>query len=227
MKSHKTKFEKDLSAVAEFFPKLAMYSDNIQKLWILKGDLDICDPEGRYWGTFNIKISIPFSYPNCVPIVREISTHIPRIADRHVNEQGICCLDVDHQLLYMAKRGINIKDFIANKVYPFFANQLYFEKMKHFANQEYAHGFDGIRQFYAESLQLSSPQLAIHVLQEVLNKKVPGRNASCICGGNNKYKACHESVVEFMLVLGKDQLLNDLNGFLSFVSSIENRPSKS
>jgi len=91
------KFERDFIEVANSFPKLEASWNAKLKMWLITGELDICDIKGVYWNTFNIVIAVPQNYPYCVPIVIEKSILIPRDIDWHISEEGICCLDVSHE----------------------------------------------------------------------------------------------------------------------------------
>lgn len=202
--------KKDLEEVKNFFPKL-VYCTN-KDLRCLKGKLDICDTKGQYWDSFEIAIEIPKNYPHGVPIVLELSDNIDRDDDRHISQEGFCCVDITHELLFQAKRGIKMIDFIKVQVYPYLANQLYFDSVGEYANGEYQHHFDGVKQFYKEKLGLTDPKIIIALLELIIDNKLSSRNSPCPCGGT-KIKNCHENEVKFLKSVGKKQLQDDLRGF--------------
>lgn len=206
----KSKFEIDFEEVLTFFPKLS-FRKKKDFGWIISGELDICDQEGNYWGTFQVVIEIPFSYPFCVPNVRETSNIIHRDVEWHIDGTGLCCLDVNHNLCIQSKRGINLTHFIRNVVYPYFANQLYRKTHGEYAVGSYLHGFDGIKQYYSE-LGISDAGLAIDIIEGMLNNKLPGRNDSCFCG-KTKFKNCHLLSVNKLKSVSKKQLEEDLMDF--------------
>lgn len=214
MSSRKEKLiDKDYRELKEVFPKLNSKIINpANNAWLISGEIDICDTKGDYWGSYELKILVPYSYPYCIPLVFETSEKIERIEDRHVNEIGGCCLDIDHRLLKMKNRGISLVSFFESKIYPFFANQLYFESEGEFAGEEFDHHFDGIKQFYKEDLKISSIEDAINLLEFILSNKKLGRNDVCFCS-ERKFKDCHLNNVGFLQSLGKDRLLKDLAGF--------------
>ncbi|SDD80551.1 SEC-C motif-containing protein [Algoriphagus faecimaris] len=199
----KSKFEKDFVAVEEFFPKLSYFWNSKSKHWIVKGELDICDAEGDYWETFHIIIGIPQSYPHCVPIVIEKSELIPRDIDWHISKEGACCIDIEHNLIAMSRKGINIDSFIREKVYPYFANQLFKLSEKEYAGKEYKHHFDGIIQYYIEDLNLVSIDTTIHFLERILLKSFIGRNNKCPCGSGKKIKNCHLDEINTIKSIGR------------------------
>ncbi len=206
----KSKFERDFVAVEECFPKLSYFWNTKLRCWIIKGDIDICDIKGIYWNTFNISVGIPASYPNCVPIVIENSNLIPREADWHISPEGICCIDIEHNLIAMSKRGINILSFIKEKVYPFFANQIFKLKKNKYAGEEYLHHFDGVIQYYNEEHKLPTIESIILILERIIAPSKIGRNENCPCKSGKKTKDCHIDNIEILTSLGKEKLIDDL-----------------
>lgn len=201
---------KDLNEVRSIFPKLK-YSTN-KDFKILKGEIDIFDSNGVYWDSFTIAVEVPKKYPNAVPQVLELSNNIERIDDRHISKDGVCCIGITHELLFKARKGIRMIDFIKNSVYPYFANQLYFLSHGEYANGEYAHHFNGVKQFYKEKLGLNDIPLIINILELIILNKVPSRNSTCPCG-LKKIKHCHNSQIEFLKSIGKPQIKSDLHQF--------------
>jgi hypothetical protein len=196
------------------FPKLQLFWLASKNLWELRGDLDICDSAGSYWGTFNISIFIGISYPNDIPIVRENSKVIPRSPERHIDENGICCVDIPHALqLQISNGGIFIDSFMYEKVYPYFANQIYYSITGTYANGDYGHEFEGVKQYYSEVLQITSSSSAVQIIEHVLTKRKMRRNDFCCCGGVKKFKKCHWDSYETLKKLTKEQLRSDQSNF--------------
>ena len=202
----------DIDTVIRYYPKLTYCSEG--KKEYLKGYLDICDTKGNYWDTFLIKIIIPEKYPYGVPILIELKNKIRRIDERHISEEGICCVDIDHELLYLSRKGIRLIDFMNDKVYPFFANQVYYDNEKKYVSEEYEHHFNGVVQFYHERLKLTRVELIISILELVLSNKIPGRNDNCLCNSGKKTKNFHGDAFNFLKWMGKERIQKDLNGFI-------------
>lgn len=209
----KSLFEKHFAEVDRRFPKLSYRYNRKYNCWRVDGELDICDTKGEYWGTFQIAIVVPQTYPYCIPIVQEVSGIIPRDIDWHISPDGICCIDITHRLIVMSVKGISIADFIAEKVYPFFANQLYRIEVKNYAGKEYEHAFSGVKQFYREELLLSEGA-AINVLNALIEPQRLERNAPCLCGSGIKMKNCHLYALELLKTVGVKQLHQDLAAFI-------------
>lgn len=208
----KSKFEKDFCEVAQLFPKLNYKRNDKSKSWTIYGKLDICDNVGDYWDTFDIAIYVSDAYPYCIPLVKERSKFICREPDWHIDQDGYCCVDIEHKLLILKRKGINLAEFIKSKVYPYFANQVYKKSQNDYAAGEYGHNFDGIKQFYVEDLNIKNISLAIDILSRILNHRLPGRNDPCLCG-NGKFKKCHFHSSEFLKSIPREQLKNDLIEF--------------
>ena len=208
---NRKKLIKDIENIKEYFPKL-FYSVVEDKKLIL-GDIDICDSKGYYWNTFKIAILIPETYPYGSPTLHEISEIIPRNIDRHISNEGVCCVDIGHELLYWSNRGISIFEFIREKVYPFLANQLYYEKEGEYANGEYMHNDLGVRQFYKDRLNLVDTEIILDFLSRILSNNLPGRNDYCLCKSGEKYKNCHYEALNFLKAVGNEQVRKDIKLF--------------
>lgn len=208
------KLNKDLNSFFNLYPKFERIRDKKNRYYFLRGEIDVCDIRGNYLNTFEIDIIIDInSYPYTVPIVKERSKIIFRDMDWHISKQGICCLDMDHNLLKIAQRGINLSKFFQNKIYPFFCNTVYKMEYKKYSNGEYPHDFEGIISFYENELDLNDQHLIVEILKAINIGKTPGRNQFCICK-EDKYKKCkHFSSIEFLKSLPKFRILNDLKGF--------------
>lgn len=207
-------FEKDFAGIQDFYPKLNSRRSDEPKGWIVSGELDICDQDGTYWDTFDIGIFIPAGYPYAVPTTMERSQLIPREIDWHISPKGVCCLDIDHNLLLAARKGLLLSDYLKNKVYPYFANQLHKRHKGTYAGEEYAHHFEGVIQFYREKLLLASTEQALSFINLVIGHHKPGRNARCPCGSGKKLKHCHQETLDILKDIGPAALKDDLAGFI-------------
>lgn len=204
--------KKELEDTINRFPKLEYEINSKTQEIYLKGILDICDMNSEYWGSFNILLKISRKHPYDIPIVYETGKSITPGDNRHISEQGKCCLDIPHKLLKMSKKGIVLCDFIVDVVYPYFANQLYYNKEKEYASGEWQHREKGVFQFYREELNLKNKKIATHFLTCILEKNIPSRNELCLCG-KDKFKRCHGDAVNFLISLGDEKLNEDLKLF--------------
>lgn len=202
----------DIALMRERFPKLKLLNDD-GKPPSFAGVLDVCDEQGNWYGSFNIRVNAVVNYPYGVPRMFETGGQIERIADRHVNGDGSNCVAIDHVLLYRAARGLTMSAYMQEYAWPYFANQLYFKEKGVYAAGEYAHGFAGVVQFYKESMNIRDPACATILLLSILNRKLPRRNDPCFCGSAKKYKHCHLKAAEYLQSAGIARLNADLAGF--------------
>lgn len=216
----KSLFEKDFIAAEERFPKLQYVWNKALNSWIITGELDICDVKGVYWNTFDILILVPKGYPYCVPELIEKSKIIPRDIEWHISPEGICCYDVENSRLAMSKTGINLSKFITEKIYTYFANQLFKLAEKKYAGQEYAHHLAGIIQYYMEEHHLKNEESVIVLLQSIIKKTSIDRNDKCPCGSNRKVKHCHQNSIDVIKTLGSEKISKDLSNITQHIRSL-------
>jgi hypothetical protein len=205
--------QKDIEILLDQFPKLE--SRTVEKKFIIAGEIDIFDATEIYWDSFKIELIVPFEYPYAFPKMFETSKKIPRIEDRHINQDGSCCVTVLHRELLYSRRGINLLTYVIKFAIPYFANQLFFEKEGRWAAGEYQHGNDGILQFYLEDSGVKSFDELIDILFRFDLYKKCGRNEACICGSYTKFKNCHYDIVKFISFFPEAQRKNDLNSFMA------------
>lgn len=210
-----SQLEKDVNSFLEIYPSYSYHKPFGKKYSKIKGEIDVCDTEGNYLDSFAIEILLNNDrYPYIIPIVRECSKKIERHEDWHIDNNGYCCLDIEHVLEFKAKQGIKIVEFYQNCIYPFFANTLYKMNFGKYSNGEYSHFFNGVTQFYEEKLMLTDSVLIIKILKAILNNTIPGRNnRPCICGLDKKFKKCHLESFNFLQFISKERLIKDLTGF--------------
>src|SRR5690606_24935725 len=130
-----------------------------------------------------------------IPKVIEESHKIFRHWDNHISSEGECCLSIPLELLKMSNRGIVLKDFYSEVIYPFFANYHYKKLSGKYANGEYAHFNVGIIQYYRDVLFLTDPYLIKKILETALgNYDFPSYKLCPVCG-NSKYKKCCRKII--------------------------------
>lgn len=208
------RLEKDLSNFLSIYPNYSYNERPELKFSILSGPLDICGLDGSYLDSFNIEIYLnKEEYPNIVPVVKEVGGKIKRGAINHLDKDGYCCLDMIHELEFLAKKGISIVPFYREKIYPFFANAVYKSIEGQYAAGEYDHDFKGVVQFYKEKLFLESPKIIVELLLAIKKNKLPSRNDLCLCGSQKKFKNCHLKQIEFLKSLNKQRIIADIEGF--------------
>lgn len=225
----KTGLEFDLSEALNAFPKLNPQLFTSEDL-ILEGDLDVIDTENNYCDTYLIKVIIPVKdYPNCIPLVFEISSKIKRDIDYHISADGQCCLDIPHRLIPMKQKGINLLDFINKVVYPYFANHYYKINTKKYANGEWGHRVLGSIQYYKEWHNIIGSKMIYSVLGLILKEdpklfKPKFINKKCFCGSGKKYKVCHSQSIHHIKSLGDELILDDRGKLFTYINTHNGNP---
>jgi hypothetical protein len=197
--------DKDIKEVISNFKDLKYELKN--GLSYLVGKIDIYDNSGNiYYDTFDIEIIIPKNYPFGFPKLFEIGDKIPKIPDRHIyTNDHSCCVCILQIAEMEARNGISIFNYIKKYVIPFFANQIYYENKKEWANGDYKHGFNGILQYYEEILETSQIEIIYSLINTFRNNKI-SRNEICFCKSGKKFKKCHLSIFDKLSNIPKERL---------------------
>lgn len=170
----------------------------------LKGGLPVTDVTGKELGLYQVEIKFPASYPKNIPIVREIGGKIPKIADRHFNEDGAACLFVRDETYKFWPPGTTVKQFIDGPVKDFFLGQIVFEQTGKFPGER-KHGIDGILDFYEEAIGTRDPQAVIQFIEYLLHPNIKGHR-KCFCGSTLKIRDCHLTTLQALK--GKIRLID-------------------
>ncbi|MCL2311128.1 MAG: hypothetical protein FWC41_01375 [Firmicutes bacterium] len=200
----------DLSLVLAKYPKLELVDNT------LLGEIDIFDNNDNYYSSYEIKITIPKGYPHIFPSVYETGGKIPRIADRHINDVGDCCVCVLQDADIRAKREITITNFINEYVIPFFANQIYYEANGEWANGEYKHGLAGILQYYCEIFETQDIKVILKGV-DIFLKGNTKLYEKCFCGSDKKIKKCHRKTFLELGKMSKKRINDDYVYLSSFI----------
>lgn len=203
----KLTLDKDLNEVLEMFPKLKLFEKDKKKT--ISGEIDIFDAVGNYVNSFDINVAVPRNYPHGFPLLFETSNKFEHIPDRHINEDGSCCVCSLQESDLISQKGIAIKDYFLRYVIPYLANQLYFDSEEEWANGDYEHGAEGILQFYQELFEMEAIEEVIDLLS-FLNTQKMNRNDTCFCGKKEKLKRCHLQTYTIIKDLSKRRIEYDI-----------------
>jgi SEC-C motif len=212
---NESKLKKDLKLVRRNYSGLIDYQAS--KYHFVEGNIQITSSQNYY-----VLIQITSKYPHELPVVWETTGKIPKKADYHVNfnTDNSLCLVVETEQQLIARRGITIFDFIKNILEPHLAMQSHKLLYGVYPIGEFAHGQQGINQYFLQKLNLNHISEFAAELNLFLKIKQYKRNEICICGSKKKFKFCHETKFAFFTYVGTDKLLdsfrkmipkNDLN----------------
>lgn len=201
----KSLFEQHLPAAVKAFPNLQIVGKSGHQY--LRGILDVPDGAGGVAYSYLVEIKPVARYPYRYPIAYEVGGDIPVGADNHKYSDNHLCLGVDAEEIIQCHKGLAVVEFIEKVLIPHLANQYY----RHITGaylQEYAHGDDGVRQYY-EKLVGTSDVVVWGALFCAAFANHIERNDPCCCGSGQKFKRCHERVVQSLQLIGKEQVEKD------------------
>ncbi|KTC84515.1 hypothetical protein [Legionella drozanskii] len=140
---------------------------------------------------YNIKVIIPNDYPYTIPKVFELSNQIPKTQDRHFNPQDeSACLFVKPERWVRWPIGSGIDVFLNGVVKEFFFSQAYYDLKGKWPFGEWAHGNEGIVQYFLTQLNLKNV-LCLYDFFQYINSTKPTRSVLCPCRNGKRFRRCH------------------------------------
>lgn len=178
--------------------------------YTLSGKIEIKDPAEHFiWDTFDVeyKLCLKFyltkdyandfekSYPKYLPQVILKDHNSIKTPDRHISNNGKCCLATDVEAQEIIGQNYSLEIFTNQLVIPFFASQVYFDNTGKWPYGDYKHYEEGLIQYYQEKINVSKTNI-IKGLEVLSGKRNIDRNDICFCGSGLKYKKCHSDIIE-------------------------------
>ena len=188
-------FQKEVQLLSEYYPSLKMHQEK-SKIHF-SGLLDIENID-----SYHIEILLPDDYPHSLPTVKDIGNDIPKTIDRHMYNDGSCCLTINHIMVQKYQREhYYLVNFIEDFVKPFFANQLYFDQTGKWLTGEYSHGNEGKREYLKEHISITDDILVDKLLKLATKTRLNLRK-QCPCHSNKPLKRCHlKTILEIKKIL--------------------------
>lgn len=161
----------------------------------VQGDLAFCaDFEGGpvIEDVFHVRIDVPRTFPNAVPLVHELGGRIPRDIDHHVfPSSGTLCLGSPFRLYLIARDCENLLDFVWRGIVPYLYAASYREQTGGpYPFGELAHGREGLLDDYAQILGLPTPEQAGRALALIATKRRGANKKPCPCGCSRRLGVC-------------------------------------
>lgn len=203
------KYLKQIKQVEKTQPKLK-YHENTN---CFCGVLILYDNEHEVIDEYSVEIDLK-PFPNEFPIVKEVGERIPRKDDRHVYQNGACCLTTKPKEQILIRKFIKtIPQFIDEIVVKFFLNNSYFEYSGEYKNGAYSHGIIGILESYADIANIKNVALLEYILKARLINYKFERNEKCFCNSGKKFKNCHIRQYADLQLIDKDLIASDMLNF--------------
>jgi len=204
----KSRLEKDINLAVRKYPKLKHIKEK-KFGHCLYGTIDITGVNGEVYDSFKVKLVFIGKYPFQLPFLFDIGNRIPHSEERHISKSGICCVCSKREQDVRQQKGIRVLEFLNEYVIPFYANQLYFEQEKEWVNGDYKHFDEGVLQDYQELTGIEDSNAIVNCITDA-RKCRAGRNESCPCGSELKYKNCHRVLYDEIKKLSNDRVLEDI-----------------
>lgn len=206
-KSIANRFNADVAVTLKKYSGLQLQSVKDQKNLI--GKYQVIDNLGVLQEEYDILISVPQYYPLGFPTLTEISKKIPREDDRHIDENGVACVEIHQKILLISRKGISLCDFIEKYVHRYFCWQLRYEAGDLENLEQWSHNDAGTVEFYTEAFKINNLETIKKILLALVENNLPNSYDACICGSNLKYKFCHEQPINNIKNIGADQFKLD------------------
>jgi|SRR5665213_1096913 len=173
--------------VAAYYPDLHIVIEC--RVVCVRGSFPVMDEAGVL-DRFLIEITLPFDYPESIPILREVGGRIPWHADRHVNRaNGEACPIVPEEWLLRSDHG-SFLAFLNGPVRNFFLGQILVESGQPWPFGEREHGIPGLIEAYGEVLGTSDEPTVLRYLECLSRETVKG-HWECPCGSAKHLRNCH------------------------------------
>jgi len=161
----------------------------------VRGTFPIVSPTGRVLDRWAIEIELPAGYPEDLPIVRELENRIPWQRKFHVEDDGRACVLLPEERLLVFPEGATFVEYLRGPCLSFFLGQSLVASGEDWPFGEWAHGSDGVWQFYQELLDTTDKDELRRYL-EALSKPMYRGHLPCPCGSAKKLRKCHGERVQ-------------------------------
>ncbi|WP_064581031.1 hypothetical protein [Streptobacillus moniliformis] len=137
-------------------------------------------------GNKKIKLVIPKSFPNEIPIlyVFDYPKHI-----EHIYPDNSVCLATIGELINFLNKNSSLIAFVDKFIDSFIFTIDWFKKYKTYPFGDRKHGYKGLLDYYLNDLNLTKNNY-IEMVFLVKNNNYRGHN-DCFCGSNKKIRNCH------------------------------------
>lgn len=173
-----------------------------------------------------ISMFVPFSYPNELPIVKDITKKID--SEFHKNKNDILCLacDAEMYLDLKTREDVTISDFIERFLLPYVYSYTYYKKYGKVPFGDREHGILGIIDFYKDYFKLDDRHITLQFLKYMAFEKYRGHNL-CLCKSGKKLRNCHGiDIITLIEKVGINNILSDYNMYLEVMKDIKQQEKR-
>lgn len=186
------------------FPGLHLQIDG--EVPALSGTIALQDEQGNTLDTYQISIQASSDFPMSFPLVFETAGQIPRNYDWHVYEtDGHCCLKTLPEEIIACRKGMTLRSFVQDEVFPYFFSQT-FRRINGYFLQERAHSNRGWLEYFQEVFRTANDQLIVQGLTLLARGQRPSRTEDCFCGSGQKFRKCHRNSLDELSLLQPEEI---------------------
>ena len=185
--------QKEFATVKERYPDLFL-GKNSEGAWRIIGDLHF---RGEFEGQeivdkYSVEIQIPMSYPNELPLVKEVGGRIPK--EFHTSYDGMLCLGTPLALKMRFYQDQSLIGFVENCLVEYLYGYSHKLKFGRLPFGEFSHGVPGIIQHYQELFAVKNIRFLLRLLDVLVKENYRGHNR-CPCGSGEKLRKCHGNIL--------------------------------
>jgi hypothetical protein len=186
-------YARELAAVQQSYPQLhaTIQGDDTH----ISGCFPIREDESEV-DRFIISMDLRPTYPDSLPVVRELGGRIPHTLDRHVIPNlGVACVMVPDQRWELWPKGASLLAFLDGPLRNYFIGQALVERGEPWPFSEWAHGFQGRQEYYKGLLGTDDPRSICVYLDYLGKHKVKG-HWNCPCLSGRRMRDCNFPLVK-------------------------------
>lgn len=209
-------FKNQINSFIEKYPHFKVIKVN--GLERLKGIVDITNSKKEVVQSFSIEIAYRLGFPYRFPILYEVGGEIPPIDDWHKYKDNSCCITVYPDEIIKCKDSIDIMSFLEMHAIPYLANHHYRVKTGKYLNGEYAHGIEGLKQFYATFFKTEDISKWLFYFQKFMNENYYfDKSNKSFSRRIESYSGSANPIFNEMLILGYKQIVEHFNLILNYI----------
>ncbi|MGI8922771.1 MAG: hypothetical protein ACR2HJ_01815 [Fimbriimonadales bacterium] len=157
--------------------------------------------DGNEITRFSIKVVVTAVFPDELPLIFETANRIPRVPDRHINEDGSCCIGVAAALRQRMGRSFRLSDYVLGPMSEYFLGQALVDYGRPWPAGEARHGELGVIDFWLSALNAKRPENVLNLLTYSSFMRKPRKNSRCPCGLRKRARACHLAKIVWVQAL--------------------------
>ena len=151
--------------------------------------------EGKDIDRYSVELQLGRDHPKSLPLVREVGGRIPHHSDWHINRHdGTACVLLPDERWRLWPPGTPLLDFLRGPLHSFFLAQSLVEMGEPWPFGQWAHGAQGVFQYYCEILKTTNLRVVTTFLDYIAGKKIKGY-WPCPCNSGRRLRDCHFRLV--------------------------------